>query len=162
MPGNPHFSFDRSVLLTFRYLLTKKKRTKAESWKGKCVFPPLAVKSVDHRGHLELAKKGIWIISSVKRLSTVITHLTDPFKLIEFHDIVFLPGILGARRFLREDTRSGEKRREKEKVKKPLVADPASWLEKPYVYSDWLLLADRCVVIGCLLIESRDVNWHLS
>ena len=36
-------------------------------------------------------------------------------------------------------------------------SDPTSWLEEPYsIYSDWLVLTDRCVVIGCLLIDSRD------
>ena len=34
-------------------------------------------------------------------------------------------------------------------------SDPVSWLEESYrlVYSDWLLLTDRCVVTGCLLIN---------
>ena len=69
-----------------------------------------------------------------------------------------------------------EERREREKARKPLVAcnswlilphtnrfelgsrsDLASWLEEVLTaYSDWLLLTDRCAVIGCLLIDSRD------
>ena len=66
MPGDPHFSCDRSVPLAILYLLTKNKQIlNIASWQKKC-FDHHAVKNFNYRGDSEFAKKGFWMIISAE------------------------------------------------------------------------------------------------
>ena len=57
MPGDPHFSFDRSGPLPILYKFADQKRN-SERWKlKKCFFHHRAVENYVHRSHPVFAKK---------------------------------------------------------------------------------------------------------